>query len=353
MTILVTGGAGFIGSNFVHRQIKKHGNEPIVVLDALTYAGDVMNLEPLISDRKITFVHGNICDRKEVNDLFNIYNFRAVVHFAAESHVDRSIVNSDPFLQTNIIGTDILLSRSLKHHQDTSNFRFIHVSTDEVYGSLTSADPPSTEESTYKPRSPYAASKAASDHIAMAYHHTHGLPVVVTNCSNNYGPRQNKEKFIPTIIRSLMEGKPIPLYGGGDNIRDWLYVDDHCDALSKLLDYPSYCVGKYNIGGAHIDTETTNYELAAKICRMMGLEPNKNIEYVPDRKGHDFRYAINSRKIKEKIYWFPITELNDGLKQTIAWYINEDSRNNSSWWKEQSPLSSNNSNDQTATPNLR
>ena len=348
MTILVTGGAGFIGSNFVHHQIKKYGNEPIVVLDALTYAGDKKNLDPLLNHlfRKVTFIHGNICDRKEVNDIFNIYNPRAVVHFAAESHVDRSILNSDPFLQTNIIGTDILLSRSLKHCNDNSNFKFVHVSTDEVYGSLDSLDPASTEEDAYRPRSPYAASKAASDHIAMAYLHTHNLPVVVTNCSNNYGPRQHREKFIPTIIRSLIEGKQIPVYGSGTNIRDWLYVDDHCDALSRIVDCPFPIVGKFNIGGTELDKEMSNYDLASMICTMMGFVPDDKITYVEDRKGHDFRYAINSDKIQQKLRWHPKVDLYNGLKKTIAWYTNEqDSRNNSSGWEEQPSLSSHNSYD--------
>lgn len=315
MRLLVTGGAGFIGSNFILYWLKKYPDDKIVNLDALTYAGNVDNLKDLPNSHNYRFVLGNICDQEVVNELMKEVDM--VVHFAAESHVDNSIIDSTPFVKTNVLGTQVLLDAALKNGKK----RFHHISTDEVFGSLGPNDPPFTENTPYDPRSPYSASKAASDHLVRAYWHTHKLPVTISNCSNNYGPRQHKEKLIPFFITNLLRNKKVPVYGTGQNIRDWLYVEDHCRALEVIINKGK--IGEtYLIGGkGNKAQEITNLELTKKIISLLGKDESL-IEYVTDRKGHDFRYAIDDGKIRRELNWQPETDFESGLQQTITWYQN-------------------------------
>jgi dTDP-glucose 4,6-dehydratase len=328
-TILVTGGAGFIGSNFVLHWLSDAGAS-VVNLDLLTYAGNVVNLASLEGDSRHRLVRGDICDAELVAGLLRDHRPRAIVHFAAESHVDRSIADPGAFIRTNVQGTFTLLEQAKLYwtalnDADRQAFRFLHVSTDEVYGSLGPDDPAFSELTAYAPNSPYAASKAASDHLARAYHHTYGLPVVTTNCSNNYGPFQFPEKLIPLMILNALEGKPLPVYGNGTNVRDWLYVEDHCAAIRVALARGR--VGEtYNIGG---NSERKNLDVVAAICNLVDeLRPDaqlaprrKLITFVGDRPGHDLRYAINASKIAQELGWQPALQFEDGLRKTVSWYL--------------------------------
>ncbi len=331
-TILITGGAGFIGSNFI-LQLLGRGSSSIINLDKLTYAGNLRNLQTVAREPRYEFVHGDIADRALVRDLFERRQPRAVVHFAAESHVDRSIRGPDDFLRTNVDGTFALLEEARAYwaelpEPDKSNFRFLHVSTDEVYGSLGPTDPAFSETTAYAPNSPYAASKAASDHFVRAYHHTYGLPAVTTNCSNNYGRFQFPEKLIPLMILNARDGKPLPVYGDGQNVRDWLYVEDHCEAIAAVL-----ARGKsgetYNIGGCN---EQRNIDIVQTICDIVdevagrAAAPRRSlITFVKDRPGHDRRYAMNASKIQRELGWHPRETFVSGLRKTVRWYLeNED-----------------------------
>ena len=308
MTIFVTGGAGFIGSNFVH-YISQKGFDEVIVLDKLTYAGDMENLSPLP-----VIVKGvDIAYKRRLEDLFQQYRPKHIFNFAAETHVDNSINDVSPFIDTNIIGTINLLDLSVKY--DVQKFQ--HISTDEVYGSLGYDDPPFTETTPYDPQNPYSASKASSDHFVMTYHNTYGLPTTITNCSNNYGPRQHKEKLIPKTISNILQNKPIPVYGKGENIRDWIYVEDHCRAILDLF-YGGGEGQKYNIGG---ECEVKNIDLVKMIIKIMGASEDL-IQYVDDRPGHDLRYAIDNAKIKSTVAFKPEYSLMDGLTKTIEWYEN-------------------------------
>ena len=325
--ILVTGGAGFIGANFVLDWIAHEGT-PVVNLDKLTYAGNPANLASLQKDERHIFVKGDINDRMLVSDLLKKYQPRAIVHFAAESHVDRSINGPGEFVQTNVVGTFSLLEETRTYWSGLGNaeqagFRFLHVSTDEVYGSLGSDDPAFSETTAYAPNSPYAASKAGSDHLVRAWHHTYGLPVITTNCSNNYGPLQFPEKLIPLMILNALAGKALPVYGDGRNVRDWLYVGDHCAGIRAAL-----ARGKpgetYNIGG---NSEKTNLEVVHAVCAILDeLHPAnaphaKLITYVKDRPGHDWRYAIDAGKIRRELGWEPQERFASGLRKTVEWYL--------------------------------
>ena len=308
MTIFITGGAGFIGSNFVHF-LKGNCYDDIVVLDKLTYAGDPDNLSPLS-----VIVKGvDIAYKRRLEDLFQQYRPKYIFNFAAETHVDNSIGDVSPFIDTNIIGTINLLDLSVKYDVQ----KFHHISTDEVYGALGYDDPPFTETTPYDPQNPYAASKASSDHFVMTYHNTYGLPTTITNCSNNYGPRQHKEKLIPKTISNILQNKPIPVYGKGENIRDWIYVKDHCRAILDLW-YVGGQGEKYNIGG---ECEVKNIDLVKMIIKIMGASEDL-IQYVDDRPGHDLRYAIDNAKIKSTVGFKPEYSLMDGLTKTIEWYEN-------------------------------
>jgi dTDP-glucose 4,6-dehydratase len=328
--LLVTGGAGFIGANFILSTLAASG-EPIVNLDKLTYAGNPKNLDSLSGDRRYEFVRGDIADRALLRQLFAAHRPRAIVHFAAESHVDRSIEGPAEFIQTNIVGTFSLLEEARNWWGtlaggDRERFRFLHVSTDEVYGSLGPADAAFAETHPYAPNSPYAASKAASDHLVRAYHHTYGLPVLTTNCSNNYGPRQYPEKLIPLVIANALAEKPLPVYGDGLNVRDWLYVLDHCEAIRAVLENGR--VGEtYNIGGA---SEKTNIELVKLLCALLDeLRPRKSgrhadlIALVKDRPGHDRRYAIDAAKIGRELGWRPRESFESGMRKTVDWYLGQ------------------------------
>ena len=320
--LLVTGGAGFIGSNFVITTLAQTG-EPIVTLDKLTYAGSLMNLNTVSADSRHTFVRGDICDRDLVRSLLRKHQPRAIVHFAAESHVDRSISGPAEFVQANVVGTWSLLEEARVYRQDDT-FRFLHISTDEVYGSLGPDDPAFTETTPFAPNSPYAASKAAADHLVRAYFHTYGLPVLTTNCSNNYGPHQFPEKLIPLMIRNAIAGKPLPVYGDGRNVRDWLYVTDHCDAIRVVLAKGK--VGQtYNIGG---ESERANNDVVKTLCTLLDkARPRKGgsyaelISYVTDRLGHDRRYAMNISKIRRELGWQPKESFETGLEKTVQWYL--------------------------------
>ena len=326
--ILVTGGAGFIGSNFVLDWLK-HSDEPVLNLDALTYAGNLRNLASLDGDARHVFVKGDICDRGLLDKLLAQYQPRAVLHFAAESHVDRSIHGPGTFIRTNIEGSFTLLEAvrgywsALPEAQRTA-FRFHHVSTDEVYGSLAASDAAFTETHAYEPNSPYSASKAASDHLVRAWHHTYGLPVVTTNCSNNYGPYHFPEKLIPLMIVNALAGKPLPIYGDGLNVRDWLYVTDHAAAIREVLARGR--LGEtYNIGGWN---EKTNKEIVFTVCALLDdMKPSplgpysRLITYVTDRPGHDRRYAIDARKIESELGWRPAETFDTGIRKTIRWYL--------------------------------
>ncbi len=336
MAILVTGGAGFIGSNFILEWLK-HSDEPVINLDVLTYAGNLENLTSLAGDARHIFVKGNIGDLDLVSDLLAGHQPRALLNFAAESHVDRSIHGPEDFVQANIVGTFRLLEAARDYRggqaQDAaSNFCFLHVSTDEVYGSLAEGAPAFTESSRYEPNSPYSASKAASDHLVRAYHHTYGLPVLTTNCSNNYGPCQFPEKLIPLCIHNALAGKPLPVYGDGLQIRDWLYVKDHCSAIRCVLEK-----GKpgdmYNIGGWN---EKTNLEVVRTLCLILdqckprsdGKSYQEQIVFVQDRPGHDRRYAIDAGKIERQLGWKPAETFETGIRKTVQWYLD-----NQTWVK--------------------
>ncbi len=326
--LLVTGGAGFIGANFVLDFIAATG-EPVVNLDKLTYAGNPRNLDALRGDARHSLIAGDINDRALVRELLTTHKPRAVVHFAAESHVDRSIHGPDAFIQTNVVGTFSLLEEvrswwTTLPAAEREKFRFVHVSTDEVYGSLSEADAAFTETTPYAPNSPYSASKAGSDHLVRAYHHTYGLPTLTTNCSNNYGPFQFPEKLIPLMIRNALGGQPLPVYGDGRNVRDWLYVGDHCVAIREVLARGT--VGEtYNIGG---NAELANIELVRKLCELLeAVRPCKGAPYISqvvhvrDRPGHDRRYAIDASKIRSELGWVPRETLDSGLARTVQWYL--------------------------------
>ena len=328
MTLLVTGGAGFIGSNFVLDWLAQ-SDESVVNLDALTYAGNRENLASIDGDARHIFVHGDICDRALIDRLLAEYRPRAIVHFAAESHVDRSIHGPGEFMNTNVTGTFTLLEAARGHWNmldvvAKAAFRFHHVSTDEVYGSLGPTDPPFAETNAYEPNSPYSASKAASDHLVRAWHHTYGLPVVTTNCSNNYGPFHFPEKLIPLLIVNALAGKPLPVYGDGRQIRDWLYVQDHCSAIREVLARGR--LGEtYNVGGWN---EQPNIDIVHKVCALLDeMKPDpagpysRLITYVKDRPGHDRRYAIDARKIERELGWRPAETFETGIRKTVRWYL--------------------------------
>ncbi len=329
MSILVTGGAGFIGSNFVRDWFESGGGE-VVTLDKLTYAGNASNLAGLIPGARHTLIRGDIADQKLVAELLARYETVVIINFAAESHVDRSIHGPEDFIQTNIVGTFRLLECARTYWSGLSagrkeSFRFLHVSTDEVYGSLGSGDPAFTELNRYEPNSPYSASKAASDHLVRAYHHTYGLPVLTTNCSNNYGPYHFPEKLIPLCIHNALAGKPLPIYGDGQQIRDWLYVGDHCSAIRRVL--AAGRVGEvYNIGGWN---EKPNLDVVRTLCsildrespRVDGKSYTEQITFVKDRPGHDRRYAIDARKIEAELGWRPKETFETGLHKTVRWYL--------------------------------
>jgi dTDP-glucose 4,6-dehydratase len=330
--ILVTGGAGFIGSNFVLRWLATEESS-VVNLDKLTYAGNPANLSSVASDRRYKFLQGDICDREMIAELLITHRPRAIVHFAAESHVDRSIHGPDDFIRSNVNGTFSLLEESRAYWSGLSgpekdSFRFLHVSTDEVYGSLGAADPAFTERTRYAPNSPYSASKAASDHLVRAYFHTYGLPVLTTNCSNNYGPFQFPEKLIPLAILHAVCGKPIPVYGDGQNVRDWLFVADHCEAIRLVLTRGE--LGEtYNIGGRN---ELKNLDVVNTICSALDeLRPNdpvtpheKLITFVKDRPGHDRRYAMDITKIESELRWRPRETFESGIRKTVQWYLDNE-----------------------------
>ncbi|WP_394809628.1 dTDP-glucose 4,6-dehydratase [Nitrosomonas sp.] len=325
--ILITGGAGFIGSNFVLDWLAQ-SDEKIVNLDKLTYAGNLQNLISLSKDPRHIFVQGDIGNTKLISQILVQYQPRAIINLAAESHVDRSIQGPEDFIQTNILGTFRLLEAVHAYWNELEsmakqNFRFLHVSTDEVYGSLTRNEPAFTEGHRYEPNSPYSASKASSDHLVRAYHHTYGLPILTTNCSNNYGPFQFPEKLIPLVIANALAGKSLPVYGDGQQIRDWLFVTDHCSAIRRVLE--AGIVGEtYNIGGWN---EKPNIEIVQTICTLLedsfpGSAFHKLIIYVKDRPGHDRRYAINAMKIERELNWKPVETFETGIRKTIQWYLN-------------------------------
>ena len=322
-TLLVTGGAGFIGSNFVRYWLTSHPQDRVINLDALTYAGNLENLRDIEANPQYRFVQGDICDRALVESLFEAEHIDTVVNFAAESHVDRSILGPEAFIRTNVHGTFTLLDVARQRWDGDQACRFLHVSTDEVYGSLGEQDPAFTETTPFAPNSPYSASKAASDHLVRAYHHTYGLPVLTTNCSNNYGPYQFPEKLIPLVILNALENKPLPVYGDGLNIRDWLYVEDHCRAIDAVLQGGR--LGEtYNIGGKN---EIRNLDIVKTVCRILdekvpGNSPREElITFVKDRPGHDRRYAIDAAKIERELGWVPAHTFEEGIQETVAWYL--------------------------------
>ena len=343
-SILITGGAGFIGSNFVHHWCNKYnlGDKPdgmasqrIIVLDALTYAGNKENLASLSDNKNFKFIRGNICDRALIDSLLESEDIDTVAHFAAESHVDRSIIEPGAFIQTNVVGTFTLLEAFRQRWNNRSqpeSDRFLHVSTDEVYGSLEADDPAFTETTPYTPNSPYSASKAGSDHLARAYFHTYRMPTIITNCSNNYGPYHFPEKLIPLMCINILLGKPLPVYGDGQNIRDWLYVEDHCRALDVVI-HQGQPGETYNVGG---NNEVKNIDLVKQLCKLMDelapdlpVSPSEElITFVKDRAGHDRRYAIDASKIKNELGWTPQETVEGGLRRTVEWYLA-----NSDWWK--------------------
>ncbi|WP_028771753.1 dTDP-glucose 4,6-dehydratase [Shewanella waksmanii] len=352
--LLVTGGAGFIGANFVHYWLKNHPNDKVVVLDALTYAGNISSLKLVENNDNYEFIHGDICDTELVERTLRVKKLDVIVHFAAESHVDRSISGPDAFIETNIIGTYSLLKAAKKvwidepkaDNRSAISHRFHHVSTDEVYGTLEPNAPAFTEDTAYAPNSPYSASKAASDHLVRAYHHTYGMAVTTSNCSNNYGPYHFPEKLIPLIITNVLQNLPIPIYGDGQQVRDWLYVEDHARGIEKVLD--KGIVGEnYNIGGHN---EWANLDIVKLICAKIDLlfrdkpelqstyptalsaiegESANLITYVEDRAGHDRRYAIDATKTTLELGYKPVESFESGIEKTIAWYLE-----NSRWWEE-------------------
>ncbi len=324
--VLVTGGAGFIGSNFVRFLLEKEPKVKVVTLDVLTYSGKLENLADLPNEHNHLFVQGDICDRQLVDQLLHEHMIDTIVHFAAESHVDRSILGPAPFIQSNIVGTFTLLEAAKNAWQEKPGpFRFHHISTDEVFGALQPGDPAFEESTAYDPHSPYSASKAASDHLVRAYHDTYGLPMTISNCSNNYGPYQFPEKLIPLMILNGITGKPLPVYGKGAQIRDWLHVEDHCEAIYRILkdgkDGETYCVGG--------DNQPTNLEIVRLLCEILDQKlPRKDgkphadqIQYVTDRPGHDFRYDIDITKIERELGWQPRRALRQGLEETVDWYL--------------------------------
>ena len=344
--LLITGGAGFIGTNFVRYWRKKYPNDVIIILDALTYAGNKSNLESCLDHDKVHFLHGSICDQRLVDQVFNKYEIDRVVHFAAESHVDRSIKGPDDFIDTNIIGTYVLLKAALANwtQRSISNHLFHHVSTDEVYGSLELAEPRFSEASIYAPNSPYSASKAASDHLVRSYHHTYDLRTTTSNCSNNYGAYQFPEKLIPLCLINILRGKSLPIYGDGTQIRDWLHVEDHCRGIELVLKNGTYG-DTYNIGG---DNERKNIDVVTLICETVneiftktpglhslypdspcasGGDSKTLITYVKDRPGHDARYAIDAKKIKTELGFSASVTFEQGIKSTVKWYLD-----NRDWW---------------------
>jgi dTDP-glucose 4,6-dehydratase len=333
--LIITGGAGFIGSNFVHHWCAAYPQDRVVVLDALTYAGNRATLADLDSHPNFRFVQGDICDRELIDSLLASEAIDTIAHFAAESHVDRSITGPDAFIRTNVNGTFTLLEAFRQHwlhHSQPQSWRFLHVSTDEVYGSLGAHDPAFTETTPYAPNSPYSASKAGSDHLVRAYFHTYGMPTLITNCSNNYGPYHFPEKLIPLMLINILMGKPLPVYGDGQNIRDWLYVADHCQALERVIQ--TAAVGEtYNVGG---NNEVTNLELVHLLCDLMDelapdlpVRPSRQlITFVTDRPGHDRRYAIDATKIRQDLGWQPSVTLEQGLRQTVTWFIQHPN-----WWQ--------------------
>lgn len=306
--IIVTGGAGFIGSNYMNVIAPLYPNYTFIIVDSLTAAGNKKNIKGL-SNPRITFIKADIRDRKVLQKIFTAHRITDVIHFAAESHVDRSITNPSIFLETNVLGTENLLKVALAHNIR----RFHHISTDEVYGSLKATEPASSETSPLHPRNPYSASKAAAEHVVMAYANTYGLNTIITRCSNNYGPNQDHTKMIPLFISRLKEGKTVPVYGDGKNIRDWIYVDDHVHAID-LVFHKGTPGGIYNIGG---HSEIRNIDVAKTLIRLVGGTIKKNIEYVPDRPGHDFRYALNTKKIEKEFGWKPKTSFAEGIEKTI------------------------------------
>ena len=324
--LLVTGGAGFIGSNFILGWLAR-GGDPIINLDKLTYAGNMGNLAETAKDPRHILVQGDIADRSLMAQILREHQPRAIVNFAAESHVDRSIDAPGEFIQTNVVGTFHLLEEARRYWQDLAEpargqFRLLHVSTDEVYGSLGPRDPAFSETTAYSPNSPYSASKAASDHLIRAYHHTYGLPTLTSNCSNNYGPRQFPEKLIPLMIHNALHGKNLPIYGDGANVRDWVYVADHCEAIAVILEH-GHAGQTYNIGG---NAERTNLEVVHALCDLLTeLQPGRDyrslIAFVKDRPGHDQRYAIDGRKIASELGWRPHESFASGLKKTVEWYL--------------------------------
>ncbi len=334
MSILITGGAGFIGSHFVLHWLA-HCDESVIILDKLTYASNLDNLDGLRDDRRFTFIKGSIGDEQLVSHLCAVHRPRAILNFAAESHVDRSIAAPKNFIETNIVDTFILLDVIKTHWEklietEKAHFRFLHVSTDEVYGSLEKNEPAFTEKNCYKPNSPYSASKAASDHLVRAYHHTYGLPVLTTHSSNNYGPHQYPEKLIPLIIQQSLAGNSLPIYGDGQQIRDWLYVVDHCRAIQRVLESgsPGQC---YNIGG---ENEKSNLDVVHTLCDLLDvLKPRvdkqsyrKQITFVQDRLGHDTRYAIDATKLKQELDWKPVETFVSGIQKTVQWYLDQHER---------------------------
>jgi len=333
--VLVTGGAGFIGSNFVRFILDNEPDIQLINLDALTYAGSLENLKDLPGADRHQFIKGDICDAELIKKVLKKYQIDTIVHFAAESHVDRSILGPMPFVQTNVVGTTTLLEEARRYwltsgSQQTEEVRFHHISTDEVFGALKPGDPAWTEESQYAPNSPYAASKAASDHLVKAYGHTYGLPITISNCSNNYGPYQFPEKLIPLMIQNALDGKPLPIYGDGQQIRDWLYVEDHCRAIWMVIKQGK--VGEtYNIGGGN---QPTNLQIVKMISQILDdlvpdsrFVPHENlITFVKDRLGHDFRYDMDYSRISKELNWQPKYDLESGLLKTVEWYLN------SSWW---------------------
>nr|WP_321221299.1 dTDP-glucose 4,6-dehydratase [uncultured Psychroserpens sp.] len=329
-TILITGGAGFIGSNFIPFYLNRYKTIKIINLDKLTYAGELSNLEEIATHKNYIFIEGDICDRELLEKLFDTYSFDAIFHFAAESHVDNSIKNPDEFIKTNVFGTFNLIDVAKNYWMDSPNVfkkdcehkRFHHISTDEVYGTLGKTGL-FTEQTPYAPNSPYSASKASSDFIIRSYYHTYGMNVVTTNCSNNYGPKQHDEKLIPTIIRKAVKGEEIPIYGDGKNIRDWLYVLDHCKGIDLVFNQGN-SGETYNIGGRN---ERDNLYIANKICTILDELLPKNVSYtnqitfVNDRPGHDFRYAIDASKIEQELGWIADENFETGIKKTINWYL--------------------------------
>ena len=332
MKLLITGGAGFIGPNFILNRIEK--GDQVVNLDKLTYSGNLNNLVSVQNRENYSFVRGDIGDKSLVRKIFSECRPDAVVNFAAETHVDRSVIDPESFVRTNVLGTSNLLLETLEYwkslsQEEKAKFRFHHISTDEVYGSLGFEDPAFTENTAYAPNSPYSASKASSDHFVRAFHETYGLPTLISNCSNNYGPRQFPEKLIPLMVLNAIEGKPLPIYGNGKNIRDWLHVFDHCDAISLILEKskPGEC---YNVGG---NSEKNNLEVVAAIINVLdqevprpdGKSYSEQIHFVKDRPGHDLRYAINADKIKKDLGWTPKFNFDQGIRETVLWYLaNED-----------------------------